>query len=107
MKRSFFTVLFALTSMFSIGQVSGGFLYGTDNMRNIYVYFKGTNISQYIIQFKIRSVNELLDEEKSWNCKLSTGENFTVGPSDSWYWQPGEKLIITYPNGASVKLILL
>lgn len=101
MKKIFFTILFAFTALFSIGQIAGGFYYGTDYGGNVYVYFQGTNISQYNLQFKIRSVNEQLDEEKSWNCKLSMGENFTVGPSDGWYWQLGEKLIITYPNGAS------
>lgn len=101
MKKITFTILFAFTALFSIGQITGGFFYGTDYGGNVYVYFQGTNISQYSIRIEIRSINEQLDQEKSWNCNLSSGDYFTVGPSDGWFWQPGEKLIITYSNGTS------
>ena len=101
MKKTIFTILLAFTSLFSIGQVTGGFYYGTDYGGNVFIYFQGTNVSQYSIQLEIKSVNEQLKEEKSWNCNLAPGNYFTIAPSDGWFWQPGEKLIITYSNGTS------
>lgn len=101
MKKITFTLLSTLISLLSIGQISGGFLNGTDYSGNMFVYFKGTNISQNSVQIKIKSVNEQLDQEKSWDCKLSSGDYFTVGLSDNWIWQSGEKLVITYPDGTS------
>lgn len=101
MKKIIFTLSFILVSLLSIGQISGGFLNGTDYSGNMFVYFKGINISQNIVQIKIKCINEQLDQEKSWDCKLSSGDYFTVGSSDNWIWQPNEKLIITYPDGTS------
>ncbi|GEM_PF-3605856 len=101
MKKITFTLLSTLISLLSIGQISGGFLNGTDYSGNMFVYFKGTNISQNSVQIKIKCINEQLDQEKSWDCKISIGGYFTVGPSDNWIWQSGEKLIITYSDETS------
>jgi hypothetical protein len=101
MKKVIFSLIFIFISLFSISQIVGGFYYGVDSYGNPCVYFKGTNISEYEIQIDISSVNELLNQEKRWNCSLYPDHSFTIGAEDQWYWQVGEKLIITYANGAS------
>ena len=101
MKKIIFTILLASISFFSIGQINGGFFYSIDEYGNWYLFFKGTNTSEHQISFKIKSINENLNQEKNWNCELAPEKYFTVGPEDNWAWQPGEKLVVTYPDGSS------
>lgn len=94
-----FVSIFTLTSM---AQINGGFFTGQDMYGNYYVYFQGTNVINSPLKIEILTVNEQTRERKSWNCNLGVNKNFTIGPADNWFWMPGEKLIINYPNGKSV-----
>ena len=102
MKRTLLIICLLTLHLFSTAQISGGFFSGTDCFGNMFIYFKGTNNSQYNFNIEITSINYQLNQQKQWNCLLESGNSFTIGPSDGWYWQIGERLIVRYPNGQSI-----
>lgn len=82
-----------------LAQITGGFY-----NQNGYIYFIGQNVSGYgLSNLTIKCVNNELNQQQTFTMDfLSNGNRFSVGPSEDWVWQPGERLIITYANGQSV-----
>jgi hypothetical protein len=103
--KKLFLVIAILSGVMTHAQnpyISGGFNIGSDYYGNRYVYFQGTNITQYNIPITVVSVNEELNENKKWSFTLIAGGAFSIGPNESWYWQPGEKLFVYFSNGQSI-----
>jgi hypothetical protein len=81
--------------------ISGSFKIGMDDNGNRVVYFQGNNLTRYNIPITIMTVNEELNENRRWAFNFFAGKSFSIGPNEGWFWQPGEKLIIYFPNGQS------
>jgi hypothetical protein len=97
MKKLFLTISILLIGLFSFSQNSyfiGGF-YSTKN----YVYFMGSNTTDYNLSITIIAVNETKNQQKVWYLDSPAHSNFTISPNDGWKWEINEKLYIKFNNG--------
>jgi hypothetical protein len=96
------TIIFVVSySIFSQNPIQGQFLVGSDSYGNSVVYFRGNNISQYILPITVICVNETLRQQRSFSYNVAPGYSFSIGPNEGWKWQPREKLYVYYQNGQS------
>jgi hypothetical protein len=103
MKKSILIIIL-LTGILNVSaQIQGEFYSYIDAYGYNHVYFKGTNSTQYNYNITITCLNKNTNEKKVKDYNpLNSYTYFTIGENDSWWWQPGEYLIITYDDGESV-----
>lgn len=106
MKKIVLTIFLIVSNYLVHGQITGGFFTGMDYYGNQYVYFKGTNVSPYNLYINVIYFSEKLDQYHTlYYSPLYYDTYFTIGPANNWTWQPGEKVVIVYPNGNKVSWV--
>lgn len=91
-------LLFIASNAFS--QINGSFSLSVDMFGNSFWYFQGTNTTASNFNVRVHCINERLNQRRSFDYGLYSGSSFTIGPSQGWTWETGEKLIVELPDGS-------